>query len=65
MNSVVITRAGGRARQGRHIRQTFVRLLDDLPRAVWDLKNQILDATLRAVHLSGPQTQRSTGSTTA
>jgi ketosteroid isomerase-like protein len=41
-DSVVITRAGA-ARGKDAIRRTFVQLLDDLPSAVWDLKNQILD----------------------
>jgi hypothetical protein len=43
--SVVITSAGvARGKDG--IRKVFVRLLDDLPNAVWDLKTQILDGDL-------------------
>jgi hypothetical protein len=41
-DSVVITSAGV-ARGRDEIRNVFVRLLDDLPNAVWDLKTQILD----------------------
>lgn len=40
--SVVITSSGvARGKDG--IRKAFVKLLDDLPNAVWNLKNQILD----------------------
>jgi hypothetical protein len=41
-DSVVITSAGV-ARGKDAIRQVFVKLLDDLPGADWDLKTQILD----------------------
>ncbi len=41
-DSVVITSAGA-ARGNEGIRKMFVKLLDELPDAVWDLKNQILD----------------------
>jgi hypothetical protein len=41
-DSVVITSAGV-ARGTDEIRRVFVRLLDDLPNAVWDLKTQIFD----------------------
>ena len=41
-DSVVITSAGA-ARGKDAIRKTFVKLLDELPNAAWDLKNQILD----------------------
>lgn len=41
-DSVVITSAGA-ARGKDGIRKMFVTLLDELPDAVWDLKNQILD----------------------
>jgi hypothetical protein len=41
-DSVVITSAGV-ARGKDDIREVFVRLLDDLPDAAWDLKTQILD----------------------
>jgi ketosteroid isomerase-like protein len=41
-DSVVITPAGAsRGKDG--IRKMFVKLLDELPNAAWDLKNQILD----------------------
>jgi hypothetical protein len=41
-HSVVITSAGvARGKDG--VRKVFVKLLDDLPNAVWDLKTQILD----------------------
>ena len=40
--SVLITRAGA-ARGKDAIRQAFTKLLDDLPDAAWDLKNQIFD----------------------
>ena len=40
--SVVITSAGA-ARGKDAIRKMFVKLLDELPNATWDLKNQILD----------------------
>jgi hypothetical protein len=41
-DSVVITSAGA-ARGKDAIRKMFVKLLDELPNAAWDLKNQILD----------------------
>jgi ketosteroid isomerase-like protein len=41
-DSVVITRAGA-ARGKDAIRGVFARLLEELPSAAWDLKNQILD----------------------
>jgi ketosteroid isomerase-like protein len=41
-DSVVITPAGA-ARGKDAIRKMFVKLLDELPNAAWDLKNQILD----------------------
>ena len=41
-DSVVITSAGA-ARGKDAIRRMFVKLLDELPNAAWDLKNQILD----------------------
>ncbi len=41
-DSVVITRAGA-ARGKDAIRGIFTHLLEDLPSAAWDLKNQILD----------------------
>ncbi|HTQ20598.1 nuclear transport factor 2 family protein [Mycobacterium sp.] len=44
-DSVLITSAGV-ARGKDEIRQVFVRLLDDLPNAEWDLKNMILDGDL-------------------
>jgi ketosteroid isomerase-like protein len=41
-DSVVITAAGvSRGKDG--VRKTFVKLLDDLPNAAWDLKTQIFD----------------------
>jgi hypothetical protein len=41
-NSVLITPAG--VSRGRdRIREAFAKLLDDLPNATWDLKNQIFD----------------------
>ena len=41
-DSVVITSAGvARGKDG--VRAVFVKLLDDLPNAVWDLKTQVLD----------------------
>ena len=41
-DSVVITSSGvSRGKQG--IRKVFVKLLDDLPNAAWDLKSQIFD----------------------
>ena len=41
-DSVVITAAGvARGRDG--VRKVFVKLLDDLPNAAWDLKTQVLD----------------------
>jgi ketosteroid isomerase-like protein len=41
-DSVLITPAGAaRGRDG--IRQTFAKLLDDLPNAAWDLKTQIFE----------------------
>jgi ketosteroid isomerase-like protein len=41
-DSVVITSAGvARGKDG--VRKVFVKLLDDLPNAVWDLKTQVLD----------------------
>jgi hypothetical protein len=41
-DSVVITSAGvARGKDG--VRKVFVKLLDDLPSAAWDLKNQVLD----------------------
>jgi hypothetical protein len=41
-DSVVITAAGvERGKDG--VRKVFVKLLDDLPDAAWDLKTQILD----------------------
>jgi hypothetical protein len=41
-DSVLITSSGvARGKDG--IRKAFARLLDDLPNAVWNLKNQILD----------------------
>jgi ketosteroid isomerase-like protein len=41
-DSVLITPAGAsRGKDG--IRKTFTRLLDDLPNAAWNLKNQIFD----------------------
>jgi len=44
-DSVVITPAGvARGKDG--IRKVFVKLLDDLPNAAWDLKNQIFDGDL-------------------
>ena len=40
-DSVVITSAGiARGKDG--VRKVFVKLLDDLPNAVWDLKTQVL-----------------------
>ena len=44
-DSVVIT-SGGVARGKDEIRQVFVKLLEDLPDAAWDLKNQIFDGDL-------------------
>lgn len=44
-DSVVIT-PGGVARGKDEIRQVFVKLLEDLPEAAWDLKNQIFDGDL-------------------
>ena len=41
-DSVVIT-AAGVARGKDAIRKAFVKILDELPNASWDLKNQILD----------------------
>jgi hypothetical protein len=41
-DSVVITSAGA-ARGKDAVRKMFVKLLDELPNAAWDLKNQILD----------------------
>ena len=41
-DSVVIT-SGGVARGKDGIRKVFVKLLGDLPNAVWDLKTQIFD----------------------
>lgn len=41
-DSVVITSAGV-ARGRDEIRQVFVKLLDDLPGATWDLRNLIFD----------------------
>ena len=41
-DSVVIT-SGGVARGKDGIRKVFVKLLDDLPNAAWDLKTQVLD----------------------
>lgn len=41
-DSVVITSAGV-ARGKDDIRQVFVRLLDDLPNAAWDMKTRIFD----------------------
>lgn len=41
-DSVVITSAGV-ARGKDQIRQVFVKLLDDLPSAAWDLKTQLFD----------------------
>ena len=44
-DSVVITSAGvARGKDG--VRKVFVKLLDDLPNAVWDLKTQVLDGVL-------------------
>ena len=41
-DSIVITSAGvARGKDG--VRAVFVKLLDDLPNAVWDLKTQVLD----------------------
>jgi hypothetical protein len=41
-DSMVITSAGvARGKDG--VRKVFVKLLDDLPNAVWDLKTQVLD----------------------
>jgi ketosteroid isomerase-like protein len=41
-DSVVITSAGAaRGRDG--VRAAFVKLLDDLPDATWDLKNQVFE----------------------
>ena len=41
-DSVVITAAGvARGKDG--VRKVFVKLLDDLPNAAWDLKTQILE----------------------
>jgi predicted SnoaL-like aldol condensation-catalyzing enzyme len=41
-DSVVITSAGvARGKDG--VRKMFVKLLDELPNAAWDLKNQVLD----------------------
>lgn len=44
-DSVVITSAGV-ARGKDEIRQVFVKLLDDLPDAAWDLQTQIFDGDL-------------------
>ena len=44
-DSVVITPAGV-ARGKAAIREAFVRLLDDLPNADWELKTQIFDGDL-------------------
>jgi ketosteroid isomerase-like protein len=41
-DSVLITPAGA-ARGKDAIRQAFAKLLEDLPNAAWDLKNQIFD----------------------
>jgi hypothetical protein len=41
-DSMVITSAGA-ARGKDGVRKVFVKLLDDLPNAVWDLKTQVLD----------------------
>ena len=41
-DSVLITSAGA-ARGKNGIRQAFTQLLEDLPDAAWDLKNQIFD----------------------
>ena len=41
-DSVLIT-SGGVARGKDGIRKAFAKLLDDLPNATWDLKNQIFD----------------------
>ena len=41
-DSVVITPAGA-ARGKDRIREAFAKLLDDLPSAAWDLKNQIFE----------------------
>lgn len=41
-DSIVITSAGvARGKDG--VRSVFVKLLDDLPNAVWDLKTQVLE----------------------
>jgi hypothetical protein len=44
-DSVVIT-SDGTARGKDGIRKVFVRLLDDLPNAVWDLKTQIFEGNV-------------------
>jgi ketosteroid isomerase-like protein len=44
-DSVLITPAGA-ARGKDGIRNAFARLLDDLPNAAWDLKNQIFEGDL-------------------
>jgi ketosteroid isomerase-like protein len=44
-DSVVITSAGA-ARGKDDIRKVFVRLLDDLPNAAWDLKNLVFDGNV-------------------
>jgi ketosteroid isomerase-like protein len=61
-DSVLITPAGA-ARGKDGIRAAFARLLDDLPDAAWNLKNQIFDGDV--LSLNGPPIQRSTASTTA
>jgi ketosteroid isomerase-like protein len=44
-DSVLITPAGA-ARGKDGVRKVFARLLDDLPDAAWDLKNQIFEGDL-------------------
>ncbi|ABL06397.1 nuclear transport factor 2 family protein [Mycobacterium ulcerans] len=44
-DSVLLT-AAGVARGKDAIRQVFVKLLDDLPGATWDLKSQVFDGDL-------------------
>ena len=51
-DSVVITSAGA-ARGNDGIRKMFVTLLDELPDAVWDLKNQILDGDVYTLQSKG------------